>query len=151
MADEQMAAAADEVSPGGSGPVCSYREGMQVPAHKVERPGAGLPAVNADVLELNAESSAQHDCVRPGRGRDATVLTTGRSHAQHSGGICEPVDVAKVISAAHRAEQLATKDPTSSLAQTVAAELNGYLPSLLAVAEHPEPHDRQHPGGSAGA
>ncbi|MEU6656274.1 hypothetical protein ABZ904_44840 [Streptomyces sp. NPDC046900] len=137
MANEQFTAAAEEVSPGGSGPVHAHSEGMQVvPLRKVEHPGAGHLAVNAEVLEHNAERGGQHDRVQPGGGRDATAVPAERPHTQHGRDICEPVDVAKVISAAHRAEQLATKDPASSPAQTVAAELNGYLPSLLAVAEH---------------
>ncbi|MEE1672207.1 hypothetical protein RCR19_43165 (plasmid) [Streptomyces sp. WAC07094] len=136
MANEQMTAAADEVSPGGSGPVRAHREGMQAPVYTVERAGAVLPAVHTDALEPNAESSAQHDRLHPCRGREATAVTTERSHAQHSGDTCEPVDIAKVIGAAHRAEQLATTDPTSSPARAVAAELNGYLLALLAAAEH---------------
>ncbi|MEU6493449.1 hypothetical protein [Streptomyces sp. NPDC046984] len=136
MANEQMTAAADEVSPGGSGPVRAHREGMQAPAYTVERSGTVLPAVHTDALEPNAESSARHDRLHPHRGREATAVTTERSPAQHSGDTCEPVDIAKVIGAAHRAEQLATTDPTSSPARAVAAELNGYLPALLAAAEH---------------
>ncbi|MFE9127351.1 hypothetical protein ACFYOF_18360 [Streptomyces sp. NPDC007148] len=135
MANEQMTAAADGVSPGGSGPVRAHREGMQAPAYTVERPGV-LPVVHTDALQLNPESSAQHDRLHPHRGREATAATTERPHAQHTGDTCEPVDIAKVIGAAHRAEQLATTDPTSSPARAVGAELNGYLPPLLAAAEH---------------
>ncbi|WP_433456374.1 hypothetical protein ACQPXS_46630 (plasmid) [Streptomyces sp. CA-142005] len=43
------------------------------------------------------------------------------------------MDFIKVLSAAYRAEQLATTGP--SPADTVAVELNSYLPSLLAVTE----------------
>ncbi|MEU1600212.1 hypothetical protein ABZ468_47550 [Streptomyces sp. NPDC005708] len=64
------------------------------------------------------------------------TVTAEHPQAQQDPGACQPVDVAKVISAVHRAQQLATTDPTSSPAQAVAAELGGYLPSLLAVAEH---------------
>jgi hypothetical protein len=63
------------------------------------------------------------------------TVTAEHSQAQQSPDAHKPVDIVKVISAAHRAEQLATTEPASSPADTVAVELNGYLPSLLAAAE----------------
>jgi hypothetical protein len=134
MANEQMTAAAEGASPGSSQPARPRSEGVTAPVRNVERPLVGLLAVSAGVLEHEA-GSGEHDRAHPRRGREATTMTAERPHAQHGRDICEPVDVAQVISAVHRAEQLATTDPTSSPAQTVAAELNGYLPSLLTVAE----------------
>ncbi|MEU1597977.1 hypothetical protein ABZ468_35395 [Streptomyces sp. NPDC005708] len=63
------------------------------------------------------------------------MTSTATRAVPHDTGAGEPADIVKVISAAHRAEQLAITDPASSPADTVAVELNGYLPSLLAVAE----------------
>jgi hypothetical protein len=47
----------------------------------------------------------------------------------------EPLDVAQVISAIHRAEQLAVRDPANIGAESAAAELADYLPRLIDPAE----------------
>ncbi|MEU1145715.1 hypothetical protein ACFYO9_22115 [Streptomyces sp. NPDC005863] len=47
----------------------------------------------------------------------------------------EPVDLARLDNAVHRAEGLAVADPAGPLADEVAAELSSYLPPLLTQAE----------------
>ncbi|MEV0524000.1 hypothetical protein AB0I66_11310 [Streptomyces sp. NPDC050439] len=59
-----------------------------------------------------------------------TLMTT--PHHQTS----DPVDLALVDNAVHRAEGLAVADPSSRLADAVAAELATYLAALITPAEY---------------
>ncbi|MGW7276666.1 hypothetical protein ACWGH5_40005 [Streptomyces sp. NPDC054864] len=54
-------------------------------------------------------------------------------HPPHQTG--DPVDLARVDNACHRAEGLAVADPNSRLADEVADELTGYLVLLITPAE----------------
>ncbi|MEU1330013.1 hypothetical protein [Streptomyces sp. NPDC005865] len=55
------------------------------------------------------------------------------SHPRHQAG--DPIDLALVDNAVHRAEGLAVADPIGGLADEVAAELSGYLAPLITHAE----------------
>ncbi|MEU1150601.1 hypothetical protein ACFYO9_36610, partial [Streptomyces sp. NPDC005863] len=54
-------------------------------------------------------------------------------HPQHQN--ADPLDLALVDNAVHRAEGLAVADPIGGLADEVAAELSGYLAPLITHAE----------------
>ncbi|MEV2256448.1 hypothetical protein AB0I94_38885 [Streptomyces sp. NPDC050147] len=60
-----------------------------------------------------------------------TPMTTPHPDRQTS----DPVDLALVDDAVHRAEGLAVADPSSRLADAVAAELTTYLAALITPAE----------------
>lgn len=60
-----------------------------------------------------------------------TLMTS--SHPQNETG--DPVDLARVDNAIHRAEGLAVADPNSRLADDVADELTAYLALLITPAE----------------
>ncbi|MEU1150971.1 hypothetical protein ACFYO9_38635, partial [Streptomyces sp. NPDC005863] len=55
------------------------------------------------------------------------------SHPRHQAG--DPIDLALVDNAVHRAEGLAVADPIGGVADEVAAELSGYLAPLITHAE----------------